>query len=83
MKISMEKELNSFEFWAGAKDNKNRFSYNELEQVEAMLEDCYPEGMDETTLNDIMWFEPEIFCEWLGLDFDEWIERPDNYWEEN
>lgn len=83
MKLYSDTSINRFEFWAGAKDNKNRFSYDEMEQIEAILEDCYPEGIDETQLNDIFWFEPETLCEWLGLDFDEWVERPDDYWENN
>ncbi len=80
MKTYSETTLNEFKFWAGAIDNKNRFSMEEMEQIEFMLEDCYPDGIDETMVNDIFWFEPETLCEWLGLDFDEWIERPDDYW---
>ena len=83
MKTFCEVSLNRFEFWAGAVDSKNRFSYDELEQIEAILEDCYPEGVDETTVNDIFWFEPETLCEWLEIDFDEWVERPDDYWLHN
>lgn len=80
MKTYSETTLNEFKFWAGAVDNKNRFSMDEVEQIESMLEDCYPDGMEDTMINDIFWFEPETLCEWLGLDFDEWIERPDDYW---
>ena len=62
------------------KDSKNRFSHDEMEQIECILEDIYPEGMDETALNDLFWFEPECLCEWLDIDFEEWVERPDDYW---
>ena len=83
MKVNCEVTLNRFNFWAGAVDNKNRFSYDELETLESILEDCYPEGIDETTLNDIFWFEPETLCEWLDIDFEQWVERPDDYWLNN
>ena len=81
MKTICDVSLNEFKFWAGAIDNKNRFSMEELDTIEAILEDCYPEGIDETTLNDQMWFAPEDFCEWLEIDFDEWLNRPDDYLE--
>lgn len=83
MRITSETSINDFEFWAGAINNKNRFSKDEMERIEFMLEDCYPDGIDETMLNDAMWFEPEVFCEWLDLDFEEWVERPDDYWLNN
>ena len=79
MRITTDTTLDRFEFWAGAIENKNRFSLDELDRIEAMLEDIYPEGIDETTLNDIMWFEPEALCEWLEIDFDAWVDRPTDY----
>ena len=69
-----------FEFWGGAIAHKNRFSHDELEALEAAFEDCYPEGVDETLVNDIFCLEPETLCEWLDIDFEEWVERPDDYW---
>ena len=60
--------MNRFEFWGGDIAHKNRFSHDELEALEAAFEDCYPEGVDET------------LCEWLDIDFEEWVERPDDYW---
>ena len=83
MKTICETSLNDFTFWAGARDNRNRFSYDEMEQLEFILEDCYPDGVEETTVNDIFWFEPENLCEWRGLDYNEWIERPDDYYLNN
>lgn len=83
MEIIIEKELYKFEFWAGAKDSRNRFSMEEMDQLEQMIDDCFEGAVNETTINDLFWFEPETLCEWLGLDFDEWIERPDDYWKNN
>jgi hypothetical protein len=72
MKLYTEKSLSSFEPWSGAKDT---FKYLEdhdlLDDLEAILEDAYPDGMDETALNDLLWFESETVYEWLGVELDE------------
>lgn len=74
MKITSELNLSNFEFWSGAKDHK--FTYNELQEIESQLEDIYPDGMTDTEVNDLFWFEDEILCEWIGLDYEsEYLER--------
>lgn len=75
MKITTDISLSNFEFWAGAKDIRARFTNDEMDTIEAILEDAYPEGIDETMINDIFWFEPETICEWLNIDYEEFIER--------
>lgn len=72
MKIYREQSLSSFEWWIGAKDTAKRID-EELgekgwEELEDILEELYPEGIDETQLNDILWFEPETIYEWLGIE---------------
>lgn len=71
MKIYKEESLSNFEWWSGAVATADRIweergteGWNELE---AILEDAYPDGMDETELNDLLWFEPETIFEWLGI----------------
>ena len=71
MKIYKDESLSNFEWWSGAEDTAQRIweergteGWNELE---AILEDAYPDGMDETELNDLLWFEPETIFEWLGI----------------
>lgn len=83
MKTYSDISINNFQFWSGAINSRNRFGYKEMEQIEYILEDIYPEGIEDVQLNDIFWFESETLCEWLGIDFDEWIERPDDYWVNN
>lgn len=74
MKITSELNLTTFEFWSGAKDHK--FTYNELQEIESQLEDIYPDGMTETEVNDLFWFEDETLCEWIGLDYENgYLER--------
>lgn len=76
MKIYREIPLSEFEFWSGGKDTVEELTEEELEQIEQILEEIYPEGMDETEVNDFFWFERELIAEWLGFkNFDEIMER--------
>lgn len=76
MKITSEKSLRDFEFWSGAKETVKYLTDEELDTIEEILEDCYPDGMDETTVNDFFWFEDETIAEWLGYtSFEEIMER--------
>jgi hypothetical protein len=76
MKIHMETDLHHFEFWSGAKDTVKHLTWEELDKIESMLEDIYPDGMDETELNDFFWFEDDTIAEWLGYEsFEELMHR--------
>ena len=67
MKIYSEKSLRNFEFWSGAKENANELTGAQLDEVETILEDLYPEGMDETQINDLFWFDFDTIKEWLNI----------------
>ena len=73
MRITKELNLTNFEFWSGAENHK--FSYNELKDLEFHFDELYSDGMEETQINDIFWFEEEFLCGLLGIDFDEYLER--------
>ena len=74
MRVSRELTLTSFGFWSGAKDHS--FTHSELDSLESSLEDFYPNGTTETTINDLFWFEEEFLCDCLGIDFeDDYLER--------
>lgn len=70
MKVFCERSLTSFEFWGGASLNARMLKYDELEDVEMMLEDIYPDGMGETLINDLFWFEFDFVCSLIGLEYD-------------
>ncbi|MFA7019177.1 MAG: hypothetical protein WC239_09365 [Sphaerochaetaceae bacterium] len=79
MKIYKEENLSNFEFWSGAKDTAEYLTDDELDQIEEILDELYPEGMDETELNDLFWFEDDLIAEWLGYEsFDEIMEREED-----
>ena len=76
MKIYKEENLSNFDFWSGAKDTAEYLTDDELDTIEEILEELYPEGMDETDLNDIFWHEADAIAEWLGYEgFDEIMNR--------
>ena len=43
--------------------------------MENILEDLYPDGMTETQLNDLLWFDSEQIYEWLGIRSEEQIKK--------
>ena len=72
LKISSEQCLRNFEFWGGAKDRVKYLSDEQLDTIENMLEELYPEGMSETEVNDLFWFDEDTIAKWLGYEnFDE------------
>lgn len=78
MKIYREESLSNFEFWSGAKDRAMYLTDEEFDTIESILEECYPDGMTETEINDFFWFEEDTIAEWLGYSsFDEIMEEDD------
>ena len=76
MTITYELDLNSFEAWSGAKDTLDRIQREgKCSLLEQILEDIYPDGMTETELNDLLWFDSESVYEWLGIRSEEQIEK--------
>ncbi len=67
MIIISDKELRNFDFWSGAAENVKELSYDQLDELEYILDDMYPDGINETQLNDLMWFEFDQIKEWLGI----------------
>lgn len=66
MKLCSEVSLQDFNTWAGANSTKDALTWRELDELEEHLEELYPNGLDETELNDILWFECDWIAEMLG-----------------
>lgn len=76
MTITYELDLNRFEAWSGAKETLERIQREgKCAELENVLEELYPDGMTETELNDLLWFEPETIYEWLGIRSEGQIEK--------
>ena len=68
MRIYKEESLRYFDFWSGGASNAEELDYDQLDELEAILEDMYPDGMTATELNDLMWFDFDTVKEWLGIE---------------
>lgn len=68
MRLYKDFDFDSFTPWSGAIDTYNRIAAEgKGDELEAILEDLYPDGMTETQLNDLLWFESDTLFEWLGI----------------
>ena len=68
MKITKEISIEEFEGWSGAENTLDKIiSEGKAQEFEFILEDLYPEGMDEIQLNDLMLYEPEWCFEAVGI----------------
>lgn len=75
MKIYEEISLKNFEFWSGAKATAEHLTINDFEIIESVFEELYPEGMSDTQVNDLFWFEEDFIAEIFGYrDWEEFLE---------
>ena len=66
MIIISDIDLRNFGFWSGGKDTAKTLTLEEIDQIQFILEDSYPDGMTETDVNDFFWFERDTIAYWLG-----------------
>lgn len=69
MKIVTETRLTDFVFWCGAKDNASMLTYEEMEEVETMLEEICDGEITDTYINDLFWFDFEFICSLIGYKY--------------
>ena len=59
---------NKYTPWSGAVSTyETIIEADKVEEFESLIDELYPDGIEEVTLNDILWFEPEFILESLGL----------------
>lgn len=68
MRIYSDDSLQNFNFWSGAVRTANELTGRELDTIEAELEMLNPDGMSDTEVNDIFWFEQDWIAEMLGYE---------------
>lgn len=60
--------LVNFEAWSGAVNTKDRIiNEGKAEDFDNLIEELYPDGLSETQLNDILWFDEDWIFESLGI----------------
>ena len=68
MTITYELDLSRFEAWDGAVNTLDRIRREgKCEELEDFLESEHPDGMTETELNDLLWFNADEVYDWLGM----------------
>ena len=73
MGFFVKASIKNFQPWSGAKDTWNTIKRNnKVGQLETLLGDLYPDGLEEGQLNDLLWFESDWILESLGLDTEEY-----------
>lgn len=68
MRIYEDISLRNFKFWSGAVDTAKVLTDEQLDRVETELEMAYPDGVSDTFINDLFWFESETVYKWAGYD---------------
>ena len=69
MKITSEMSLKNFKAWRGAKDTLNKLiELDKCDDLEFILESEYPNGLTDTQLNDLLWFDQDWIYETLGIE---------------
>lgn len=78
IKIIEEINLADFEAWSGGAYTLQVLTLDQCEELEAILDELYPDGMSDTELNDFLWFEDDYIAERLGFEDWEALERFNN-----
>ena len=64
--------LRNFDAWSGAVDTKETIiNEGKVEQFDNLIEELYPDGLTDTQLNDLLWFEEDWIFEMLGIEIDD------------
>jgi hypothetical protein len=70
MKITTETTLSNFEFWSSACHNASLLTHGQLNTIESVLDELYPNGIDETHLNDLFRHDFDAVLGWIGTDYE-------------
>ena len=72
MLVTREISIKDFEAWSGAVNTWDRIiEENKVDEFDSMIEELYPDGISETQLNDMLWFESDWIYECLGISEEE------------
>ena len=66
--IKNTQTLMDFDAWNGAVETKETIIENrKAQQFDDLIDELYPEGLTETELNDILWFETDWIYDMLKI----------------
>ena len=63
--------LVNFDAWSGAVDTKETIiDAGKEKEFNSLIDELYPDGLTDTQLNDLLWFEEDWLFEMLGIEID-------------
>lgn len=72
MIIKYDLEIGKFEAWSGGIATLERIiTEDKGAEFESLLDELFPDGLTETVLNDILWFDADWVYEALGMECDD------------
>ena len=72
MKVFKEISISDFEAWSGAEETQQAIIEADKEtEFDSYIDELYPDGINETDLNDILRFEAEELFSALGIEEEE------------
>jgi len=74
--MSIVQEISAFELrgalWSGALDTLETIIENgKMQELMSLLGELYPEPVDITTINDLLWFDDDFIFEQLSIELDD------------
>lgn len=57
--------------WGGAADRIAELTNDQIDELESVLEDYFPDIPSDSDINDFIWFEDDVWKDWIGLNEDE------------
>lgn len=78
--LTVKLEISVYEvrndLWAGARENVELLTDDEIDIILNILDDCSCEDWTLTTVNDFFWFDSDVWAEWIGYrDFEHFYEE--------
>ena len=67
VKVTREIELRYFNWSSGAKVVADKVEDDEWDTLESNINELYPDGIDDETLDDIFDYDADTIAEWLGF----------------
>ena len=70
--INNSLDLRDFKAWGGAVETQEKIiEEGKTEEFEDLINELYPDGLTDTQLNDILWFEEDWIFEQLNIEVEE------------
>lgn len=77
MKYVQYESVKDFAFWCGAYEVVARLTYDELDELDELLDELTEEAdFTATLINDFVWFELLDYWEWTDEQQEEFWKRP-------